>query len=148
MLWRRGALDFVGSRQSLTPSIFRTSEISRWAKQHLSADAHVVSDGLPCFSAVTSAGCQHTSIITGGGPGGVTRKEFTWINTSIGNVKKSIHGAYHAINPKHLPRYLAEFCYRFNRRFKLEDMLPRFVFVAVRTPPMPMRLLRLAEDYG
>ena len=25
-------------------------------------------------------------------------------------------------------RYLAEFCYRFNRRFQLEDMLPRFVY--------------------
>jgi len=127
---------------------FSTAEISRWAKQHLSPEAHVISDGLACFSAVQSAGCQHTSIVTGGGPDCVTRTEFTWINTSIGNVKKSINGAYHAINPKHLPRYLAEFCYRFNRRFKLEDMLPRFAYVATRTPPMPMRLLRLAEDYG
>ncbi|MCF6255496.1 MAG: IS1595 family transposase, partial [Gammaproteobacteria bacterium] len=45
-------------------------------------------------------------------------------------------------------RYLAEFCYRFNRRFKLEDMLPRFGYIAARTPPMPNRLLKLAEDYG
>jgi len=127
---------------------FRTSEISRWAKQHLSADAHVISDGLACLSGVKSTGCQHTAIVTGGGPACVTREEFTWINTSIGNIKKSINGAYHAINPKHLPRYLAEFCYRFNRRFKLEDMLPRFTYIAARTPPMPMRLLRLAEDYG
>jgi len=26
----------------------------------------------------------------------------------IGNVKNAITGTYHAINPKHLPRYLAE----------------------------------------
>ncbi len=88
------------------------------------------------------------SIVTGGGPESVTKKEFAWVNTMIGNVKKAINGTYHAINPRHLPRYLAEFCYRHNRRFQLEDMIPRFGYVAVRTPPMPGRLLKLAEGYG
>ena len=72
-------------------------------------------------------------------------KEFAWVNTMIGNVKRSINGTYHAINPKHLPRYLAEFCYRFNRRFDLAAILPRLGSAAVRTPPMPHRLLVLAE---
>jgi transposase-like protein len=127
---------------------FRLTEISRWAKQHLQPNSTIISDGLPCFSAVKEAGCHHISIVTGGGPQSVTKEEFTWINTLIGNVKNAITGTYHAINPKHLPRYLAEFCYRHNRRFQLEDMLPRFAYVAVRTPPMPGRLLKLAEAYG
>ncbi len=127
---------------------FRLTEISRWAKRHLQANSTVISDGLPCFSAVTEAGCGHNSMVTGGGPQSVAKAEFTWVNTLIGNVKNAITGTYHAINPKHLPRYLAEFCYRHNRRFQLEDMLPRFAYVAVRTPPMPGRLLKLAEAYG
>jgi len=127
---------------------FRSKEIARWAKRHLSVNSHVVSDGLACFSAVKDAGCQHTSIVTGGGPECVSLESFTWVNTMIGNVKRSMNGAYHAINHKHLPRYLAEFCYRFNRRFVLEDMLPRLYYVAARTPPMPIRLLKLAEVYG
>jgi transposase-like protein len=127
---------------------FRLTEIARWARQHLSPGSMVISDGLPCFSAVLQAGCHHYSIVTGGGPQSVTKEEFTWVNTMIGNVKKAINGTYHAINPKHLPRYLAEFCYRYNRRFQLEDMLPRLAYVAVRTPPMPGRLLKLAEAYG
>ena len=57
-------------------------------------------------------------------------------------------GTIHAINSRHLPRYLAEFCYRHNRRFKLEDMISRFGYVAGRTPPMPGRLLKMAEGYG
>jgi hypothetical protein len=52
-----------------------------------------------------------------------------------------------SINGKHLPRYLAEFCYRFNRRFRLEAMLPRLGYAAVRTPPMPFRFLRMAEAH-
>lgn len=127
---------------------FKIKEIVRWATDHLHPSCHVFSDGLACFSHVKTVGCTHTRIVTGGGAASVSRVEFTWVNTMIGNVKNAIRGAYHAINHKHLPRYLAEFCYRFNRRFDLEGMLPRFCFVAVRTPPMPMRLLRLADHYG
>lgn len=55
---------------------------------------------------------------------------------------------HHAVSEKHLPRYLAEFCYRFNRRFKLEDMITRLGYVAVHTPPMPDRFPKLAEAWG
>ena len=73
---------------------------------------------------------------------------FTWINKMIGNVKNSIHGTYHAISAKHLPRYPAKFRYRFNRRVKLEDVIPRLGYVAVRSPSMPGLLLRVAELWG
>lgn len=127
---------------------FRLTEISRWSKRHLQAGSTVVSDGLACFSAVTDAGCEHNPIVTGGGPKSVEKEEFIWVNTMIGNVKNAITGTYHAIDHRHLPRYLAEFCYRFNRRFDLRNMFPRFVYIAARTPPMPNRLLSLAENYG
>ena len=52
-------------------------------------------------------------------------------------------GTYHAIRPKYAQRYLSEFEYRFNRRFDLPDIIPRLVYVALRTPPMPERLLKL-----
>jgi hypothetical protein len=66
----------------------------------------------------------------------------------IVNVKNSIHGCYHSVSSRHLPRYLAEFCYRFNRRFSLEDMISRLGYAAVRPPPMPDRLLKRAEACG
>lgn len=127
---------------------FRKEAISQWAQRHLAAGSLVVSDGLPCFGGVVEAGCEHEGIVTGGGPASVRLEAFTWINTMIGNLKNSMHGSYHAINHRHLPRYLAEFCYRFNRRFKLEDMIPRLGYAAVRTPPMPQRLLSMAEAWG
>ena len=71
----------------------------------------------------------------------------TWVNTILGNIKRSLHGTYHHLSSKHLPRYLAEFSYRFNRRFSLREMFPRLAFVALRTPPMPYRVLKLAENY-
>lgn len=127
---------------------FSKEAITKWAKRHLNAASIVVSDGLGCFGAVQDAGCEHEAIVTGGGPASVTLEAFTWVNTMIGNVKNSIHGTYHAVSEQHLPRYLAEFCYRFNRRFELADMIPRLGYASVRTPPMPERLLRVAEAWG
>lgn len=127
---------------------FRKAELAQWAQRHLAASTQVVSDGLSCFTGVQQAGCRHTAIVTGGGPQSVTLEAFTWVNTLIGNVKNSMHGSYHTISARHLPRYLAEFCYRFNRRYQLEEMIPRLAYVAVRTPPMPQRLLSMAEAWG
>src|SRR5260221_429695 len=73
---------------------------------------------------------------------------FKWVNTTLGNIKSAITGPYRAIRDKHAPRYLAEFEYRFNRRYDLAAMMPRLGYVAVRTPPMPYRLLKLAEDHA
>ena len=124
---------------------FRKAEIAAWSTKHLHEGAPVVSDGLGCFAAVTAAGCTHEVIITGKGPSSVPLEAFTGVNTVLGNVKNALHGTYHALAAKHLPRYLAEFSYRFNRRFQLKARVPRLGYAAVRTPPMPQRLLKLAE---
>lgn len=45
-------------------------------------------------------------------------------------------------------RYLPELCYRFNRRYRIEEMIGRLGYVPVRTPAMPQRLLGMAEARG
>ena len=65
----------------------------------------------------------------------------------MGSVKRSLHGTHHDVSSKYLPRYLAEFSCRFSRRFSLREMFPRLAFVALRTAPMPYRVLKLAENY-
>jgi hypothetical protein len=63
-------------------------------------------------------------------------------------IKSAIAATFRSGSKKHAPRRLAEFEYRFNRRYDLPAMMPRLGWVAARTPPMPYRLLKLAEDYG
>lgn len=126
---------------------FRLREIARWSQTHLTPGSHVCSDGLSCFSAVSQAGCSHEPTVMSG-PGSLRRRRaLKWVDTMLGNVKNAIHGTYHAIGHKHLPRYLAEFCWRFNRRFDLANLLPRLAVIATRTPPMPYRLVKLAESH-
>jgi len=107
----------------------------------------VISDGLGCFRAFDTPTYTHERHITGSGRAGTQIPAFNWVNTVLGNVKNAITGSYHAIRGQHVPRYLAEFEYRFNRCYDLKAMIPRFLTVAARTPPMPYRLLKLAEPY-
>ncbi|NEV60349.1 IS1595 family transposase [Thiorhodococcus minor] len=125
---------------------FRKTELAHWAAKFIHPDRIVVSDGLACFRGIADAGIEHQAMVTGSGAGGVELPERKWINTILGNVKTAMKGTYHKAGPRHLPRYLAEFSYRFNRRFDLAAMLPRLGVAAARTPPMPERLPKLAES--
>lgn len=42
----------------------------------------------------------------------------------LANVKNNVLGTYRAVRPKHVPRYLAQFQWRFNRRFDLPEHPP------------------------
>jgi len=126
---------------------FRSREIARWSKVRLSAGSSVCSDGLKCFRAVEAGGCTHRGLRVSGAGGLRNRSKLSWVDTVLGNVKNAIHGTYHAIGQKHLPRYLAEFAYRFNRRFDLAGMLRRLATAAAHTPPMPYPLIKLAEAH-
>ena len=127
---------------------FSNQALSAFAKRCLGPTCTVVSDGLQCFARVTDAGCSHQPIVTGGGPASVRKPAFKWVNTALGNIKAAIVGTYRAVNSKHVPRYLAEFEYRFNRRYDLAAMLPRLCWAGVRTPPMPYRLPKYDTLYG
>ena len=127
---------------------FRKTVLAHYAKTSLSPASTVWSDGLACFAAVAEAGFTHRPLVTGGGRTSAKHPTFKWVNTILGNVKNAITGTYHSVSEKHVPRYLAEFEYRFNRRYDLSAMIERLAFVALRTPPMPYRLLTMAESYG
>jgi len=124
---------------------FRRAEVERVSKKILSGGALVVTDRLPCFSGVEAADCRHEPVRDSGRKA-VQDSVFKWVNTMLGNIKSALLGTYRAIRDKHATRYLASFGYRFNRRYNLASMLTRLAWVALRTPPMPYRLLKLAED--
>ena len=126
---------------------FRKPCIKKWANDHLSSNSNVVSDGLACFRAVENAGCDHERIVVGPGNKSTDLFCFNWVNTMLGNIKTSLVGTYHSFSQAHVPRYLAEFQYRFNRRYDLLAMIPRLLFASIGTPPMPKKLLKLAESH-
>ena len=126
---------------------FTLAEIEAWAKRSLMPTAQVVSDGLACFRAVIKAGCSHGPEVVGAGRKSTDMGCFHWINTVLGNLKTSITGTYHAFDfEKYSFRYLAEFQYRFNRRYDLRSIFPRMLYASAVTGKRTETWLRLAED--
>jgi len=133
-------------RVRLTPVAGFTREaIATWAKGNIAPGSVVLSDGLACFGAVTEAGCSHQpTVMAGRKPKDVP--EFKWINTVLGNLKTSLAGCYHAVDfQKYARRYLAAFCYRFNRRFDLRTLPQRLLVAAAFANPRPLRSIRIAD---
>jgi hypothetical protein len=122
---------------------FSLKALEQWAHRSLAKGIHLDTDGLACFPAVRQAGIGHDGTNMSKSPNSQDEGCFQWINTIIGNLKTAITGTYHHVSEKYLERYLAEFTYRFNRRYDLRQMVARFAYVALRTPPFPESFLKL-----
>jgi len=131
----------------LTPvADFTNQDMRQWAQQHLAPGCHVVSDGTRAFAQVCQAQATHERYVTGGGRQGAQTPQLRWVNTVLGNLKTSLAGTYHSFDhAKYAGRYLAEFAYRFNRRFDLPAMLPRLLKALATTAALPLKVIRGSE---
>lgn len=92
---------------------------------------------------------QPPATVTGGGAASVKPAQFRAVNTLLGNLKTAFSGPYHSFDfTKYGHRYLAEFQYRFNRRFDLSVILLRLLRASSVTSLHPERLIRVAELHG
>ncbi|MDO9714365.1 IS1595 family transposase [Paracraurococcus lichenis] len=82
---------------------FCSRAVEDFAKRGLERTCEVISDGLPCFVAMTKTGCRHTVIRTGSGAQAVRTPAFKWVNAALGNMKAASTSTYRSIAPKHVP---------------------------------------------
>jgi len=124
---------------------FRKEAVAEFCTRHLVRPLTVVSDGLSCFTAAADAGV-HDRIVTGGGSASAKHPEFQAVNIMLGNLKTAIAGTYHAFRfAKYAPRYLAEFQFRFNRRYRMAEMLPAMLRAILAASPCPLAAVRTPE---
>ena len=104
-----------------------------------------VHDGLACFSAVTAANCTHKVHVVGSSkPRDLP--QFKWVNTVLGNLKTSLAGAYHALQyAKYASANLAAFCYRFNRRIDLANLVAKLMADTALCKPHALRVIRAVK---
>lgn len=142
------APDGKAAQVCLSPQPATGEDVVVFCLNTLAPGSTVVSDGAPSFN---YAGWQrlakHQPIVTGGGKQACEIPQLKAVNTVLGNFKTAIAGTYHAFKfAKYAYRYLAEYQYRFNRRFDLSALVQSVIRAAIGCKPAPVRSLRMAED--
>jgi transposase-like protein len=85
--------------------------------QHVAPGSTIYTDGWPSYNGLGAAGYKHV-VTKQSESGKSTDKYLPMVHVVISNLKRWLLGTYKgAVLPHHLPAYLNEFTYRFNRRF-------------------------------
>lgn len=126
-------LNFVGPVVTSVQSAAATAvELGGFLKANVAAKSHLLTDGFKGYQgreAALAGYLRHTPVIQGEG---VNAGEFfPIIHTVFSNIKAWLVGTHHGVSAKHLPRYLREWAYRFNRRNLSGGLVPWLIRRAV-----------------
>lgn len=116
------------------------TKIQQLAKTSLWDDAQIRTDGLNLYRILDTKPGRHEAVVVGEGK--EASRLLPWVHTLIGNIKNSLRGVYHGVSFKHLPLYLAESCYRFNRRYWEPEMFNRLLAACIEARPIGYAELR------
>ncbi len=99
-------------------------ELGSFVRQRVSPGTVVITDGLPSYSCL-EADYQHDKIIfkEHKKKGELLPK----VHIVIANLKMWLRGTFNRYPEKHIQRYLDEFVFRFNRRWKLENIFDKLI---------------------
>jgi hypothetical protein len=109
-------------------------EIKRVVETHIDNESqqHFVTDCASAHNTLTKLG--HTLEPHKSSPESAA-KYLPLVHLAISLAKTFILGTYHGVSRKYLQRYLDEFCYRFNRRFKEADIFQSLIHACVLARP-------------
>lgn len=65
------------------------------------------------------------------------------VHRAISLFKRFLLGTYHGVSARYLPRYLQEFCFRFNRRHKTQNIWESLLKACVYALPVTYAELKL-----
>lgn len=99
----------------------------------------VRTDGLPSYRGLRGAGVRHRPRVQRDPRRAA--KLLPWVHTVASNLKTWLRGTFHGVSPKHLPRYLDEFSYRFDRRWREGELFAFVLRRVTRGEPLPYRQL-------
>ena len=109
------------------------------------AHTTVVTDDWAGYWPLASQGVDHRPEVQG--PPERAAELLPWAHVVISNLKTWLRGTFHGVSHKHLPRYLQEFTYRFNRRWREKELFFYLTRRAVQAKPLPYSRL-VAEPAG
>ena len=99
------------------------------------------SDGSGAYRKAERKGYKNISSVYTKNPE-ATAAHLKWVNILTSNLKRFLLSTYHGVFPKYRDAYLAEFAYRFNRRYWPEQAFDRLLYACVNAKPVSEYALR------
>ena len=118
---------FAGDARIAVLPVASGAELGAFVKANVAAGSHLLTDGFAGYrsqEADLGEHLKHTPIVQDQGANAA--EFFPIIHTLFSNIKAWLAGTHHGVSAKHLPRYLREWSYRFNRR-NLHDGLAEYL---------------------
>ncbi len=93
--------------------------LETFVTENIETHSHVITDGWRGYDNLVAMGYGHESVVLDGDPEKAEKAEkaLPMIHLVFSNLKAWLLGTHHGVSAQHLPAYLDEFVFRFNRRF-------------------------------
>jgi len=124
---RLRVVEGVRFREDLAPFVEKAIDVSQ---------ATVRTDGFAAYLAFRNTGVHHDRRIQGPDRAH-SSKILPWVHRVFGNLKTWLRGTFHGVGRKHLQRYLDEFSYRFDRRWREGELFGFVLRRAAQGQPLP-----------
>ena len=106
-----------GARIAVVPNATAV-QLGGFIRSSVKPGARIISDAFKGYTGLTEY--QHFPVTQGAGVNAGTHMPI--VHKVFSNIKTWLNGTYHGVSTKHLPRYLREWSYRFNRRGFIPDL--------------------------
>jgi transposase-like protein len=117
-----------------------SKEILELSRNKVAPNTKIRTDGWHAYCALASNGFVHEPHVVSKDKEAL--KQLRWVHVLAANLKGNLRGVHHGVSEKHLDRYLAEFSYRFNRRYWDSQLFNRTVVACVSTSTVTFAELR------
>ena len=110
-------------------------------EKRIAKGSHLKSDAAGAFIQAAKRGYTVESISMKAHPE-EAKKHLKWIHHLSTNLKRGLVSTYHGCFPKYRKAYLAEFAYRFNRRYWPHQIFDRLLFACLNAPKITLPELK------
>ncbi|OGZ08258.1 MAG: hypothetical protein A3D65_02815 [Candidatus Lloydbacteria bacterium RIFCSPHIGHO2_02_FULL_50_13] len=100
----------------------------------------IKSDGAGAYEKAAKKGYAHERSVYSNDPQ-KTAEHLKWVNMLTSNLKRFLLSTHHGVFPKYRKAYLAEFAYRFNRRYWPNQSFGRLLYACIHTNPITLTVL-------
>lgn len=118
----------------------KKQSVQDFVERNISDGSHIKTDKFKSYQWLDNGVFEHEAIRIYNPK--ETLHHLPWVHIMIGNIKGIIKGVHHGVSGKHLQRFLAEFCYRFNRRFIKGNMFVHLIKACVNTKTITFAKLK------